>query len=74
VSSYRQANDPGTKVPPVVSTFHVGAHVVRLSKLMEGRWAVAVDEGTLATSYRTQADAWEAGVREADRLDRPAPR
>jgi hypothetical protein len=32
-----------------------------------------VDEASLAGSFGTQAEAWEAGVREADRLDRLAP-
>ncbi len=74
VSSHRQTNDAGAAKSsvPVVSTFQIGAHVLRLSKVMEGRWTVAVDEGALPTSYRTQADAWEAGVREADRIDRLA--
>jgi len=34
---------------------------------------VAVDEASLSGSFGTQAEAWEAGVREADRLDRLAP-
>jgi hypothetical protein len=56
-----------------VKSFQVGAHLVQLSK-REDRWAVAVDERTLSTWYLTQADAWEAGVREADRLDRSTGR
>ena len=39
---------------------------------MEGRWAIAVDESALLSTFRTQADAWEAGVREADRIDKLA--
>ena len=66
-------------MPPKIQTpaplkletrFQAGKHVLLLSRVMEGRWSVAVDEAALAGSYRTQADAWEAGVREADRLDR----
>jgi len=41
--------------------------------VMEGRWTVAVDDSPVPGSYRTQADAWEVGVREADRLDRAVP-
>lgn len=53
--------------------FEAGKHVLRLSKVMEGRWSVAVDDAAIDGSYRTEAEAWEAGVREADRLDkRPA--
>ncbi len=54
----------------VQSSFQVGQHVVRIEKVMEGRWCVEVDKGPLPSSYATQAEAWEAGVREADRLDR----
>jgi hypothetical protein len=53
--------------------FEAGKHVLRLSKVMEGRWCVAVDDASLSGSFRTQADAWEAGVREADRLDKLSP-
>jgi hypothetical protein len=52
-------------------SFDVGPHVVRVTKVMEGRWTVEVDGAQVDGSYRTQADAWEAGVREADRR-RPA--
>lgn len=44
-----------------------------VTKMLEGRWAAAVDEVALSGSYPTQADAWEAGVREADRRDRLSP-
>jgi hypothetical protein len=53
--------------------FEAGKHVLRLSKVMEGRWCVAVDDAPLSGTFRTQAEAWEAGVREADRLDRNPP-
>ena len=70
------ANSPKNAAPPVavVTRFQVGQHVLRVSKIMEGRWAIAVDEAALPSTYRTQADAWEAGVREADRIDRLTPR
>ncbi len=54
----------------VPSSFQVGSHVVQVAKVMEGRWTVRIDDVALAQSYATQADAWEAGVREADRMDR----
>ncbi|HEU4384518.1 MAG TPA: hypothetical protein VFR85_13610 [Anaeromyxobacteraceae bacterium] len=35
-----------------------------------GRWAVTVDDAALAKWYVNSAEAWAAGVQEADRLDR----
>ncbi len=58
--------------PNLEFRFEAGKHVLRLSKVMEGRWSVAVDDAALSGSFRTQAEAWEAGVREADRLDKLA--
>lgn len=46
------------------TTFEVGAHKVTVAKIQEGRWSVAVDQHPLDHSFQTQADAWEAGVRE----------
>jgi len=54
------------------TTFEVGPHKLVVTKLMEHRWIVAVDGVKLDASFDTQADAWEAGVREAHRLDRAA--
>ncbi len=72
MSSRRPANDPEPSTATVPALFHVGGHVLRISKILEGRWVVAVDERELPGGFSTQADAWEAGVREADRLDRPS--
>ncbi len=58
----------------VSTIFHVGAHTLCVSKVMEGRWTCTVDQGPASDSFMTQAEAWEAGVREADRLDRGAAR
>lgn len=50
--------------------FTVGAHTLTVVMLQEGRWTVAVDGGAPApASYRSQVEAWEAGVRLADALD-----
>lgn len=57
---------------PIVANFDVGSHRVCVTKMMEGRWTVAVDGAGNPDSFRSQADAWEAGVREADRLDKAA--
>jgi len=71
VTSKRATEGQGHGPPVVISaTFDVGSHQVRVTKVMEGRWSVAVDGRPLDGSFRTQADAWEVGVRESDRLDR----
>jgi hypothetical protein len=51
------------------TTFDVGEHRLVVAKLQERRWTVAVDGHLLDLRFDTQADAWEAGVREAHRLD-----
>jgi hypothetical protein len=61
---------PVPNLAAVPLSFEVGSHTIRVAKVMEGRWTVTVDNGPSPSSYATQADAWEAGVREADRLDR----
>jgi hypothetical protein len=62
---------PPAPAPPLLPvSFEVGRHLARVTRVMEGRWTVKVDDIEVAGSYRSQADAWEAGVREADRLDR----
>ena len=50
-------------------SYQVGNHVVRVSNA-NGRWAVTVDGAALSRWFMNQAEAWAAGVREADRLDR----
>lgn len=55
------------------TTFQVGAHAVVVAKLPTGtRWSVSVDSRLLDQSFESQVDAWEAGVRDADRVDRAA--
>jgi hypothetical protein len=51
--------------------FQVGGHLVRLSRANE-RWHVTVDAVSFERWYPSEAEAWEAGVREADRLDQLA--
>jgi len=55
---------------PIVARYEVGSHVVRVTRISEGRYGVAVDEEEVPSTFGTQADAWEAGVREADRRNR----
>lgn len=61
------------KIPAAIvtrpTTFQVGTHVLVVAKLLEGRWTVAVGGRLLDASFGTQAEAWEAGVREAHHLD-----
>jgi hypothetical protein len=52
------------------ASFQVGRHEVRVARVNEGRWLLQVDGVPLDGSYRSEAEAWEAGVREADRRDR----
>ncbi len=58
-----------------MTSYQVGKHVVQISNA-NGRWAVVVDQATLSRWFVNSAEAWAAGVREADRLDRQpvAPR
>ena len=60
---------PGSQAV-LATTFRAGTHEVRLW-MLEGRWYVALDGTQLTVWHKTQADAWTAGVTEADRLDRP---
>jgi hypothetical protein len=52
------------------ATFRVGEHELQLARVNEGRWLLSVDGAQVDGSYRSEAEAWEAGVREADRRDR----
>jgi len=66
---------PPTTIPSAIVTrpvtFDVGEHKLVVTMLQEGRWTVAVDGRLLDASFETQADAWQAGVREAHRVDQP---
>jgi hypothetical protein len=68
--AHHSSPPPGERSAPIPSTFEVGRHVVRVLKVNEGRWSVTVDGAPLSSTYATQAEAWEGGVREADRIDR----
>jgi hypothetical protein len=41
----------------------VGEHAVSITCLAEERWTVSVDGGPVPGTFRTRAEAWEAGVR-----------
>lgn len=51
--------------------FEVSGHQVLLTE-ENGVWHVAVDQTLDPHRYESAADAWSAGVGEADRLDRAA--
>ncbi len=67
--STKHAAEVVVRKPVLAGSYDVGGHLVRLLGF-EGRWSVTIDENAYATSFATRAEAWEAGVREADRLDR----
>ena len=60
----RYQNQPLPPTHPV--SFEVGSHVLRIWRGEHGRWALTIDGGQeLPTTFMTQAEAWECGVREA---------
>jgi hypothetical protein len=60
---------PRPQLPSLPVRFEVGTHVV-IVELQGRRWSMSVDGQTTATTFPSEAEAWEAGVREADRIDR----
>lgn len=56
------------------AVFQVGAHTISVARLPSAwRWSLSVDGQKTDRTYESEVDAWEAGVREADRLDREGP-
>lgn len=52
------------------TSFLVGDHAVVVAQVMPAwRWTATVDGRLLEGTFQSQAEAWEAGVRDADRLD-----
>jgi hypothetical protein len=64
-----KAARPPPDVAALPVTFTVGTHAVVVAP-RDRCWSVSVDGTPAASTFGTQAEAWEAGVREADRLDR----
>jgi hypothetical protein len=56
---------------PARGAFQVGIHLVQVS-CAAGRWTASLDGVLFEQWFTSQADAWEAAVRAADRLDRGA--
>jgi hypothetical protein len=53
-----------------VLRYEVGGHVVRVTQVSVGRWSMSIDDVDVDGTYGTRAEAWEAGIREADKRDR----
>jgi hypothetical protein len=70
----RQTQSPPDAVVRVPTLFRAGDHVLAIALAEDWRWTVSVDDGPLPAKFMTQAEAWEAGVREAGRLDRASNR
>jgi hypothetical protein len=60
-----------TEISTLPASFQVGRHTLLLW-LDQRRWSMSLDGAAGSVTFETQAEAWEAGVREADRLDRTA--
>lgn len=61
------------EIPCRPTTFIVGTHSVVLTKVTPaGRWSLAVDGHPGERTFETEVEAWEEGVRAADRLDTAA--
>ncbi len=58
--------DAAARIPV---TFQAGTHALRIAMAVDGRYTLAVDDAPVDRRYMTQAEAWEAGVHEAARLD-----
>ncbi len=61
---------PYTATNRASRSFEVGSHVVRVTKINEGRWVASVDDTSCGASFESSADAWAAGVRMSQRIDR----
>ncbi len=52
------------------TTFSVGEHTLLLEQVpVSWRWTATMDGRHLDGTFQSQAEAWEAGIREADRVD-----
>lgn len=72
----RDRPSPPEALVRIPTHYEVGSHTVTLTMAMDWRWSVSVDgvalPSDLQSTYETQVEAWEAGVREAHRRDRLA--
>ena len=55
------------------TTFVVGAHAIVLAKAPGSeRWTLTLDGTLSGSTFEPEVEAWEEGLRGADRLDRQA--
>jgi hypothetical protein len=66
----RPEPDALARIPTV---FEAGVHKIGCAMDRDWAWTCNVDGVPLGQRFMTQVEAWEAGVREAARLDRGAP-
>ena len=65
------AEQPANDTPSRSVAFQVGIHQVEVA-CRAGRWIATLDGVAFEQWFMSQAAAWEAAVRKADLLDRPA--
>lgn len=68
----RRPASPPVFVPSRPVHFKAGEHTLSISLVSEGRWVVSVNDVPLGSTFATQVDAWEAGVRAADGQPKPS--
>ena len=54
----------------LAATFQVQTHTLHLFATRNHTWVAVVDDSQLPGRFITQVEAWEAGIREAGRIDR----
>ena len=53
------------------TTFRVGIHALVLAKPRgSNRWTLTLDGTLSASTFETEVEAWEEGIRAADKVDR----
>jgi hypothetical protein len=62
---------PAEDLVALPTTFAVGGHSLLLAQArVTWRWTATMDGRLLEGTFQSQAEAWEEGVREADRVDK----
>jgi hypothetical protein len=64
----RQPVQAPSRLDRLPITFEAGTHTLVLTMTPDWQWTVSIDGQQGTYRYPTQAEAWEAGVREAQRL------
>jgi len=62
----RKPEAPRAHYPTLPVDFLAGEHRLSILCVAVGRWTVSVDGLPVGGSFRTQVEAWEAGVRAAE--------